>query len=144
MGWLTSPCRVGATRAWRPAWGERRRKVYGPYHQWTWKQEGKTVTVNLSASQARVFQRAIDNHRKLAALVGEMRTLSRQILEATTVGVKKRKPRAPPDIPTKLAPFYGVPTLQVSRILPLITPLHGSLWVAPRYCVEPVAVATAG
>ena len=76
-----------------------RRKDYGPYYQWTWKQEGKTVTVNLSASQARVFQRAIDNHRKLAALVGEMRTLSRQILEATTVGVKKRRPRAPPDSP---------------------------------------------
>ena len=76
-----------------------RRKDYGPYYQWTWKQEGKTVTVNLSASQARVFQRAIDNHRKLTALVGEMRTLSRQILEATTVGVKKRKPRTLPDIP---------------------------------------------
>ena len=76
-----------------------RRKVYGPYHQWTWKQEGKTVTVNLSASQARLFQRAIDNHRKLAALVSEMRALSRQILEATTVGVKRRKPRTPPEIP---------------------------------------------
>lgn len=79
--------------------GPHRRKDYGPYYQWTWKQEGKTVTVNLSASQARVFQRAIDNHRKLTALVGEMRTLSRQILEATTVGVKKRRPRTPPDSP---------------------------------------------
>lgn len=74
-----------------------RRKVYGPYYQWTWKHEGKTITVNLTASQARAFQRAIDNHRKLTALLGEMRTLSRQILEATTVGVKKRKPRTPPD-----------------------------------------------
>ena len=69
----------------------------GPY-QWTWKQEGKTVTVNLSASQARAFQRAIDNHRELTSLLAEMRVLSRQILEATTVGVKKRKPRTPPDI----------------------------------------------
>ena len=76
-----------------------RHKAYGPYYQWTWKQEGKTVTVNLSASQARVFQRAIDNHRKLTDLLGEMRTLSRQILEATTVGVSKRKPRTPNDIP---------------------------------------------
>jgi len=76
-----------------------RRKVYGPYYQWTWKQEGKTVTVNLSASQARAFQRAIDNQRKLTALLGEMRTVSRQILEATTVGVNKRKPRTPPEIP---------------------------------------------
>lgn len=76
-----------------------RHKAYGPYYQWTWKQEGKTVTVNLSASQAKVFQRAIDNQRKLTDLLGEMRTLSRQILEATTVGVNKRKPRTPTDIP---------------------------------------------
>lgn len=28
---------------------------YGPYYQWTWKQAGKTVTVNLSAAQRRAF-----------------------------------------------------------------------------------------
>ncbi len=83
----------------RPARADPRRpKVYGPYYQWTWKQEGKTVTVNLTASQARAFQRAIDNHRKLSDLLRQMRVLSRQILEATTVGVKKRKPRTHPDI----------------------------------------------
>ena len=75
-----------------------RRKVYGPYYQWTWKHEGKTITVNLTASQARAFQRAIDNHRKLSDLLRQMRVLSGQILEATTVGVKKRKPRTQPDI----------------------------------------------
>jgi len=47
--------------------------------------------VNLSASQAKTFQRAIDNNRKLEAIIKEMRTLSRTILEATTQGVKKRK-----------------------------------------------------
>ena len=69
--------------------------TYGPYYQWTRKHDGKTVTVNLSASQARAFQRAIDNHRKLVELLREMRALSWQILEATTAGVKRRKPRTP-------------------------------------------------
>ena len=70
--------------------------TYGPYYQWTRKHEGKTVTVNLTASQARAFQRAIDNHRKLVELLREMRALSWQILEATTAGVKRHKPRTPP------------------------------------------------
>jgi hypothetical protein len=64
----------------------------GPYYQWTFKRNAKTVTVNLSASQLRPFRKAIDNNRKLEALLAEMRTLSRQILDATTKGVKRRKP----------------------------------------------------
>ena len=66
-------------------------KVYGPYYQWTFKKDGKTTTVNLSASQAKAYQRAIDNHRKFEAISQEMRDLSLQILEATTTGVNKRK-----------------------------------------------------
>ena len=65
----------------------------GPYHQWTYKQRGKTVTVNLSPTQAKAFQKAIDNQRKLEAILREMRALSRAYLEATTPGVKRRKPR---------------------------------------------------
>ena len=68
-------------------------RAYGPYYQWTWKREGKTVTVNLTAPQAKAFQKAIDEHRKLDALLDEMRALSRQLLDSTTPGVKKRKPR---------------------------------------------------
>jgi hypothetical protein len=44
-------------------------RAYGPYYQWTWKKEGKTVTVNLTAPQAKAFQKAIDEHRKLDALL---------------------------------------------------------------------------
>jgi hypothetical protein len=66
-------------------------KTYGPYYQWTWKRDGKTVTVNLSASQARVYQKAINNHRKMEEMIQEMRRLSLAILEATTEGVSKRK-----------------------------------------------------
>ena len=34
-----------------------RKKRYGPYYQWTRKREGKTVTVNLTAAQARAAAR---------------------------------------------------------------------------------------
>jgi len=71
---------------------KQRTKTIGPYYQWTFKRKGKTVTVNLSGSQAKAFQRAIDRNRKLEAILQEMRRLSRTIFEATTKGVKKRKP----------------------------------------------------
>ena len=70
-----------------------KQKKYGPYYQWTRKRRGKTVTVNLTASQAKVYQRAIDNHRKMEKIMQEMRALSLQICENSTEGVKKRKPR---------------------------------------------------
>ena len=73
---------------------EKRTRTIGPYYQWTFKRNAKTVTVNLSAAQAKTFQRAIDNNRKLEAILHEMRTLSRTILEATTQGVKKRKTKS--------------------------------------------------
>ena len=69
----------------------KKKKVYGPYYQWTFKRNGKTATVNLTASQSKVYQRAIDNHRKLEEITQEMRTLSLKIMEATTTGVAKRK-----------------------------------------------------
>ena len=71
----------------------KKEKTYGPYYQWTFKQKGKTVTVNLTASQAKTYQRAIDNHRKMEETIEAMRVLSLKILEVRTVGVKKRKPR---------------------------------------------------
>ena len=66
-------------------------RTIGPYYQWTFKSKGKTVTVNLAASQVKLFQRAIDTNRKMEELLSEMRCLSRQILEASTKGVKRRK-----------------------------------------------------
>jgi hypothetical protein len=66
----------------------------GPYPQWTFKRHGKTVTVNLTPAQARAYQKAIDEHRKAEKLLAEMRTLSRQFLDDTTPGVKRRKPQS--------------------------------------------------
>jgi uncharacterized iron-regulated protein len=66
-------------------------KIYGPYYQWTFKQEGKTVTVNLSREQAKAYRKAIRNNKKLNETLKEMRALSRKILDAETAGVTKRK-----------------------------------------------------
>jgi len=71
-------------------------RTYGPYYQWTFKEAGKTVTVNLSAAQAKVYQRAIDNNRELEEIIRRMRQTSLLICEATTVGVKRRKPKKLP------------------------------------------------
>jgi hypothetical protein len=71
----------------------RRMKRYGPYYQWTWKRQGKTVTVNLTAAQAKAYQKAIDEHRKMETLIEALRAVSLQILEVTTPSVAKRKRR---------------------------------------------------
>lgn len=68
-------------------------KEYGPYYQWTWKREGKTVTVNLSATQAKRYQKAIDENKKLESLLQQLRAVSLELLEATTHGVPKRTKR---------------------------------------------------
>jgi hypothetical protein len=70
-----------------------RLRQYGPYYQWTRKVGGRTVNVNLSASQARAYGRAIAQHRRLEVLLERMRKVSLKILETSTEGVKKRKPR---------------------------------------------------
>ena len=71
--------------------GDDKERVYGPYYQWTRKLRAKTVTVNLSQSQAMVYQKAIDNNKKMEKIIKEMRARSMKICETTTEGVKKRK-----------------------------------------------------
>jgi hypothetical protein len=64
---------------------------YGPYYQWTFKRNGKTVTVNLSGKQEKAFHKAIDENRNVENIISEMRELSLEILNLKTKGVKKRK-----------------------------------------------------
>ena len=70
----------------------------GPYYQWTRKIGGRTLNVNLSPAQARAFGQAIAQHRRLEAILDRMRALSLKILEGSTEGVKKRKPRKSKDL----------------------------------------------
>jgi Family of unknown function (DUF6788) len=80
-----------------PAAPGRKRRL-GPYYQWTRKIGGRTVNVNLSPAQAKVFGRAIAQHRRLEAILDRMRELSLEILEASTEWVKKRKSRTSKDL----------------------------------------------
>ena len=48
--------------------------------RWTRKVRAKTVTVALSAMQAAAFAKAIAEHRKMEALIKEMRALSQRML----------------------------------------------------------------
>jgi len=67
------------------------KKISARYYQWTFKRQGKTITVNLTASQAKTYLKAIANQRKTEKILQEMRSLSLQFLEATTVSPKRRK-----------------------------------------------------
>ncbi len=66
-------------------------KMRGPYYQWTFKREGKTVTINLSKAQTSRFQKAIDANKKAEAILKQMREVTREILEESTQGVARRK-----------------------------------------------------
>lgn len=68
----------------------KKKKKYGPYYQWTFKEAGKTVTVNLAEGQVKAFSKAISNNREAEKILAQMRELSRKICEASAEGVKKR------------------------------------------------------
>jgi hypothetical protein len=57
-------------------------QLHGPYHQWTRKVDGKTVTRFLSDDQLEDYQPWFDNHRRLRALVAELEALSQAIADA--------------------------------------------------------------
>jgi len=92
----TGPILLGTIHERRipaPAEDGRKPRTYGPYYQWTFKREGRTLTVNLSKAQLRPFRQAIARQRAVDRTLDEMRALSRQLLEASFPGVPKRKPR---------------------------------------------------
>ena len=55
--------------------------LHGPYHQWTRKKDGKTVTRILTDDQLADYQPWFDNQRRLRALVAELETLSQEIAD---------------------------------------------------------------
>lgn len=54
---------------------------HGPYHQWTTKVDGKTVTRRLSPAQAKLYQEWIANDRKLRRLIRQMRQVATKAAE---------------------------------------------------------------
>ena len=53
---------------------------HGPYFEWTYKVNGKTVNVKLSPQTAPIYQAATKQHRKLKALLSRMERQSRTAL----------------------------------------------------------------
>jgi len=61
--------------------------------KWTTKVKSKTVTLALSQEQARLFQDAIANHRKLESIIREMRAISLEVLLKSAPGTRKKTGR---------------------------------------------------
>jgi hypothetical protein len=53
---------------------------HGPYFEWTYKVNGKTVNVKLSPQAATLYRAATQQHRKLKAALARMERLSRTAL----------------------------------------------------------------
>jgi len=60
--------------------------------RWTRKVKAKTVTVSLSPEQAGLFKDAIANHRKLEAILQEMRAISQEVLFKSAPETRKKSP----------------------------------------------------
>ena len=66
-------------------------QLHGPYHPWTRKVAGKTVTRFLSDDQLADYGGWFDNQRRLRALLAELEELSLAIVEADPRWKNKRR-----------------------------------------------------
>jgi hypothetical protein len=57
-------------------------KRHGPYWEWTYKAQAKTVNVRLSPASGPIYKTASQQHRKLKSLLRRLETLSRTALAA--------------------------------------------------------------
>ena len=55
-------------------------KRHGPYYEWTYKAQGKTVNVRLTAESAPIFQAAAKQYRQLKSILNRLERISRQAL----------------------------------------------------------------
>ena len=55
--------------------------AHGPYNVWTRKVKGKTVTRNLTDTQAELCKECIQNMRKLEAIIDKMKELTAKYIE---------------------------------------------------------------
>jgi hypothetical protein len=62
---------------------------------WTRKVKAKTVTVALSAQQAKLFKQAVAQHQKLEELLAKMRALSQTFLLQSVPGPLRRRRSKP-------------------------------------------------
>ena len=67
-------------------------KRHGPYYEWTYKAQGKTVNVRLSEQAVPIYQRAARQYRKLKAILNRLEKLSRQALARSAKDATRRPP----------------------------------------------------
>ena len=56
------------------------KRRHGPYFEWTYKEQGKTVSVRLTAEAAPLFRAASIQYRKLKSTLARLEKLSRQAI----------------------------------------------------------------
>lgn len=56
------------------------KRRHGPYFEWTYKAQGKTISVRLTARTAPLFQAASTQYRKLKSTLARLEKLSRQAI----------------------------------------------------------------
>ncbi len=53
---------------------------HGPYIQFSWKEDGKTISVYLTEEQAELCRKWIANNHELEEIIHQMRNISRNIV----------------------------------------------------------------
>ncbi len=61
---------------------------HGPYHQWTVKRRGKTMTVYLDTEQAKICRQWIQNNKRAENLMNQMQTLTLRIARIRDIPLK--------------------------------------------------------
>jgi hypothetical protein len=67
-------------------------KRHGPYYEWTYKAQGKTVNVRLSKQAVPIYRRAARQYRKLKAILNRLEKLSRQALARSAKDATRHPP----------------------------------------------------
>ena len=68
-------------------------KRHGPYWEWTYKVQGKTINVKLTAEAGPLYKAASQQYRKLKSLLTRLEKISRFALAAQAKSSKSRRPR---------------------------------------------------
>ncbi len=61
---------------------------HGPYHQWTVKRRGKTVTVYLDEEQAKICRHWIENNKRAEKLMSQMQALTLRLARLRGIPLK--------------------------------------------------------
>jgi hypothetical protein len=67
-------------------------KRHGPYWEWTYKRNGKTVNLKLTPEAGPIYQEAAHHYHRLKSLLQRLETLSRKALAAQAKLAENRQP----------------------------------------------------